>query len=81
MDSFFTFILSMIGFVATLLQIGYIIGNRHMGGITLCGRFNLFGDYEEILERFEIADIPIEEGFYTPNYNVAPSQSYCFDYQ
>ena len=46
-----------------------------MGGITLCGRFNLFSNYEQLLERFEIADYPIEEDFYSPNYNIAPSQS------
>ncbi|GIO24794.1 SOS response-associated peptidase [Oceanobacillus sp. J11TS1] len=40
----------------------------------MCGRFTLFATFDEIIERFDI-DQMIDESLYTPNYNVAPSQS------
>lgn len=40
----------------------------------MCGRFTLFTDYEQILERFDV-DIAFNEENYSPNFNVAPSQS------
>ncbi|MFJ7826665.1 SOS response-associated peptidase family protein [Psychrobacillus sp. NPDC096623] len=38
----------------------------------MCGRFTLFADYEQFLERFDI-DAAFEESDYSPNFNVAPS--------
>jgi len=40
----------------------------------MCGRFTLFADYEQILERFDV-DVAFDEENYFPNFNVAPSQS------
>lgn len=40
----------------------------------MCGRFTLFTDYEQILERFDV-DVAFDEENYFPNFNVAPSQS------
>lgn len=40
----------------------------------MCGRFTLFADYDEILERFDV-DVAFDEENYFPNFNVAPSQS------
>lgn len=40
----------------------------------MCGRFTLFADYEQILERFDV-DVAFDEENYSPNFNVAPSQS------
>lgn len=40
----------------------------------MCGRFTLFADYEQILERFDV-DVAFDEEKYSPNFNVAPSQS------
>ncbi|SFP99356.1 hypothetical protein SAMN05421670_0562 [Psychrobacillus psychrotolerans] len=38
------------------------------------GRFTLFADYEQILERFDV-DVAFDEENYSPNFSVAPSQS------
>lgn len=40
----------------------------------MCGRFTLFANYEQILERFDV-DAAFGEENYSPNFNVAPSQS------
>ncbi|QFG00417.1 hypothetical protein PB01_17305 [Psychrobacillus glaciei] len=40
----------------------------------MCGRFTLVADYEQILERFDV-DVTFDEENYSPNFNVAPSQS------
>lgn len=40
----------------------------------MCGRFTLFADFNDILERFDI-DVAFEEGLYRQNYNVASSHS------
>ena len=40
----------------------------------MCGRFTLFADYGQILERFDV-DVAFDEENYSPNFNVAPSQS------
>lgn len=40
----------------------------------MCGRFTLFADYEKILERFDV-DVAFDKENYSPNFNVAPSQS------
>lgn len=40
----------------------------------MSGRFTLFADYEQIIERFN-ADATFDEELYSPNYNVAPSHS------
>lgn len=40
----------------------------------MCGRFTLFADYEQILERFDV-DVAFAEENYSPSFNVAPSQS------
>ncbi|WP_080847706.1 SOS response-associated peptidase [Cytobacillus gottheilii] len=39
----------------------------------MCGRFTLFSDYEEIIERFDI-EAAIDEEQYIQSYNIAPSQ-------
>jgi putative SOS response-associated peptidase YedK len=40
----------------------------------MCGRFTLFADFNEIIDRFAI-EAAIEEELYNPSYNVAPSHS------
>ncbi|MEK5149072.1 SOS response-associated peptidase [Psychrobacillus sp. FSL K6-4615] len=40
----------------------------------MCGRFTLFTDYVQILERFDV-DVAFAEENYSPSFNVAPSQS------
>jgi putative SOS response-associated peptidase YedK len=40
----------------------------------MCGRFTLFANYNEIIERFDI-QAAISEELYHPNYNIAPSHS------
>jgi putative SOS response-associated peptidase YedK len=40
----------------------------------MCGRFTLFTDFQDIMERFDI-QAAIEEDLYQPSYNVAPSHS------
>ena len=40
----------------------------------MCGRFTLFADFQEIIDRFDI-EAAIQEELYTPSYNVAPSHS------
>jgi putative SOS response-associated peptidase YedK len=40
----------------------------------MCGRFTLFADFQDIMERFDI-QAAIEEDLYQPSYNVAPSHS------
>ncbi|MEI4770623.1 SOS response-associated peptidase [Psychrobacillus sp. FJAT-51614] len=39
----------------------------------MCGRYTLFTNYEQLIDRFDIA-ISMEEEFYTPSFNIAPSQ-------
>ena len=41
--------------------------------ITLCGRFTLSAEWNEIIDRFAI-EAAIQEELYHPSYNVAPSQ-------
>ena len=38
----------------------------------MCGRFTLFSEFDEIIDRFEIDQMTIED--YSPSYNIAPSQ-------
>lgn len=38
----------------------------------MCGRFTLFSEFDEIIDRFEIDQMAIED--YSPSYNIAPSQ-------
>lgn len=40
----------------------------------MCGRFTLFADYYDILDRFDI-DASIAEDLYNPHFNIAPSHS------
>ncbi|MBM6617859.1 SOS response-associated peptidase [Bacillus suaedaesalsae] len=40
----------------------------------MCGRFTLYADYRYLVDRFDI-EAAIQEELYSPNYNVAPSQS------
>lgn len=40
----------------------------------MCGRFTLFADFNEIIERFAI-EAALEEELYNPSYNIAPSHS------
>ncbi|MEH7393299.1 SOS response-associated peptidase [Bacillus sp. JJ1474] len=40
----------------------------------MCGRFTLTASFEQIIDRFDIEQF-IEEDLFSPNYNVAPSQS------
>lgn len=40
----------------------------------MCGRFTLFAEFDDILNRFAI-EAAIEEELYNPNFNVAPSHS------
>lgn len=40
----------------------------------MCGRFTLFADFNEIIDRFAI-EAAIEEELYEPSYNIAPSHS------
>lgn len=40
----------------------------------MCGRFTLFAEFEEIIERFHI-EATISKELYNPNFNVAPSHS------
>ncbi|MFT4412400.1 SOS response-associated peptidase [Fredinandcohnia humi] len=40
----------------------------------MCGRFTLFAEYDDIIERFSI-EAAIEKGLYIPSYNIAPSHS------
>jgi putative SOS response-associated peptidase YedK len=40
----------------------------------MCGRFTLFADFNEIIDRFAI-EAALEEELYNPSYNVAPSHS------
>ena len=40
----------------------------------MCGRFTLFAEYNEIIDRFAI-EAAIQEELYQPNYNVSPSHS------
>ncbi|MEK5443647.1 MULTISPECIES: SOS response-associated peptidase [unclassified Fredinandcohnia] len=40
----------------------------------MCGRFTLFAEYEDILNRFDIK-AAIEQDLYQPSYNIAPSHS------
>lgn len=40
----------------------------------MCGRFTLFAEYDEIIDRFDI-EAAIQSEHYSPNYNVAPSHS------
>ncbi|RST60186.1 SOS response-associated peptidase [Siminovitchia terrae] len=40
----------------------------------MCGRFTLTASFDEIIDRFDIEQM-IDESLYSPNYNVAPSQS------
>lgn len=40
----------------------------------MCGRFTLFADYNDIIDRFNI-EAAIQEELYHPSYNIAPSNS------
>ncbi|WP_010283290.1 SOS response-associated peptidase [Bacillus timonensis] len=40
----------------------------------MCGRFTLFAEFEEIINRFDI-EAAIEQDLYNPSFNIAPSQS------
>lgn len=40
----------------------------------MCGRYSLYADYRAILERFDIEEASLEEGEYSPSFNVAPTQ-------
>jgi putative SOS response-associated peptidase YedK len=40
----------------------------------MCGRFTLFAEYDDILNRFDI-EAAIEQDLYQPSYNIAPSHS------
>ncbi len=40
----------------------------------MCGRFTLFAEFDDILERFDI-EAAIEQDLYIPSFNIAPSQS------
>lgn len=40
----------------------------------MCGRFTLFADYNEIINRFDI-EAAIQEDLYLPSFNIAPSNS------
>ena len=40
----------------------------------MCGRFTLFANFTDIMNRFDI-EAGIQEELYTPNYNIAPSNS------
>ncbi len=40
----------------------------------MCGRFTLFADFKDIIERFEI-EAALQEELYNPSYNIAPSNS------
>lgn len=40
----------------------------------MCGRYTLFANYQDIIERFAI-EAAINEEFYIPSYNIAPSNS------
>lgn len=40
----------------------------------MCGRFTLFADFNEIIDRFAI-EAALEEELYNPSYNIAPSNS------
>lgn len=40
----------------------------------MCGRFTLFADFNDIMERFNI-EAAIEEDLYNPSYNIAPTHS------
>jgi putative SOS response-associated peptidase YedK len=40
----------------------------------MCGRYTLFANFDEIVDRFDI-EAAIQEELYNPSYNVAPSQS------
>lgn len=40
----------------------------------MCGRFTLFANFTDIINRFDI-EAGIKEELYTPNYNIAPSNS------
>ena len=40
----------------------------------MCGRFMLFTDFEQLIERFDV-NAAFDEEFYSPNYNVTPSHS------
>ncbi|THE09971.1 SOS response-associated peptidase [Bacillus timonensis] len=40
----------------------------------MCGRFTLFAEFDDILERFDI-EATIEQDLYSPSFNIAPSHS------
>ena len=40
----------------------------------MCGRFTLFANFTDIMNRFDI-EAGIQEELYKPNYNIAPSNS------
>ncbi|MEM5017809.1 SOS response-associated peptidase [Metabacillus indicus] len=40
----------------------------------MCGRYTLFAEYAELVERFQIGAAAIEEDEYAISYNIAPSQ-------
>ncbi|MDR4886952.1 SOS response-associated peptidase [Fredinandcohnia sp. QZ13] len=40
----------------------------------MCGRFTLFAEFDDILNRFDI-ETTIEQDLYIPSYNIAPSHS------
>lgn len=40
----------------------------------MCGRYTLFAEFDEILDRFDI-EVSIDQELYNPSYNIAPSHS------
>lgn len=42
--------------------------------MNVCGRYSLFTDYAILIDRFNVEKMAVDEGEYTPSYNVAPSQ-------
>ncbi|KQL35123.1 SOS response-associated peptidase [Psychrobacillus sp. FJAT-21963] len=39
----------------------------------MCGRYTLFTNYEQLMDRFDVA-VAMDEEFYAPSFNIAPSQ-------
>ncbi|MFB5087652.1 SOS response-associated peptidase [Psychrobacillus sp. PGGUH221] len=39
----------------------------------MCGRYTLFTNYEQLMDRFDVA-VAMDEKFYIPSFNIAPSQ-------
>lgn len=53
-----------------MIKIG--IGKKEVVWV-MCGRYTLFTNYEQLMDRFDVA-VAMDEKFYIPSFNIAPSQ-------